>query len=712
MKEKLLLIAEKPSLMRELKNVYEKNKGSIPFNIDFMSLAGHVCGYALPSEYEAWNKSWQVLSEILPMIPEKWKINVMQSKKDIFKNIKDRYTKENYDGLICATDSEREGNLIFYLLENKLQNKKKVYRIWINDLTDKAILDAYGHMVDFHQDNFQKNLTYASILRSRFDWLVGMNYSVAASVKSGMTMKIGRVKTPTLKMVYDNSMAIDNFVSKTTYLVEATYREGFTGNLIEDREDKRFETKKEAEAAVAKLPRTVKITEYKKEKVNTWAPSLYKLSDLQTHANKLFGYTVADVLDVVQSLYEKKILSYPRTDCRYVSEEAAKDFPRILKAGANVPGMRDVLRRITPELITKTAGNKKYVNDNEVNKNSHTALIPTGQNFDFNLLSEKEQNILKTVYIRFICIFLPPLAEEKTTILADAAPFVLKTNGKVVLDKGWSELTGKNVVDMKIPDGLKVGDELHVEKYETKESISTPPARLTEGELISRMENVAKYVENEKLKQILKEAKGIGTPSSRASIISSLIADGYVDKRKVKKTETLFISEKGRQYIENIIDLDITSPELTAVWEDKLKSVERGEMDSVEFSNSMESFLNENIKTIKTSKMPQVSTKTPTEIIGKCPLCGCNVVETPKAYSCTGYKNNPPCKFVIWKNNALLQSQKKKLTKSMVVSLLKTGRFHVKGLTSKAGKKYDADFVLDTSGPKPGLKMDFRDKKG
>lgn len=707
MKEKLLLVAEKPSLMRELKNVYDKNKSSMPYTIDFISLAGHVCGYALPSKYETWDKSWQELSEILPMIPDKWKIDVMQSKKDIFQNIKDRLSQGKYDGLICATDSDREGNLIFYLLENKLQNKKKVYRIWIHDLTDKAIKDAYANMVDFHKDTFQKNLTYASILRSRFDWLVGMNYSVAASVKSGMTMKMGRVKTPTLKMVYDNSMAIDNFVPKTTYLVDVTYKEGFHGNLIENNEEKRFETKEDAEAIIKTLPSSAKIVSYKKEKTNTMAPALYKLSDLQTHANKLFGYSVADILAIVQSLYEKKILSYPRTDCRFVSEEAAKDFGPILESGKNIPELIKIINAISPDSISKTVGNKKYVNDKEVNKSSHTALIPTGQDFDFNALSEKERNILKTVYIRFVSIFMPPLIEEKTTILADAAPYTLKTNGKVVVSKGWSELVGKNTVDLNLPDGLKEGDMLHIEKYETRESVSTPPARLTEGELINRMENVAKFVKDEKLKRILKESEGIGTPSSRASIISSLIADNYVETKKSKKTETLFISEKGKQYIENIIDLDITSPELTAVWEDRLKAVERGELDSVEFSDKMKSFLNENIKTIKTTTMARTFSKGPAEVIGKCPKCGCEVIENSKAFSCVGYKNDPPCKFTLWKENALLKSQHKKLTKTMVKSLLKNGKCHVKGLVSKSGKKYDADFILEDTEKGVNLKIKY-----
>ena len=714
MKEKVLLISEKPSLKRELENVYTKNKSSINYDIDFVTLAGHVCGYASPSDYDGWNKKWDELFSILPMIPEKWQINYHKDKLDLIKAVKDKLSKTKYDAIICATDPEREGNLIFYLLANKLKIKQKVYRLWVNDLTDKAILSAFNNMVDFNKDTFQKNLTYASILRSRFDWLVGMNYTVAASIKSSMSLKMGRVKTPTLKIVYDNSLAIENFIPSTTYAIECEYKEGFSGFAMEENEEMRFKDEKSAKNKISLLGKTAVVKSIKKEKTKTQAPQLYKLSDLQIQANKQFGYSAEKTLEIVQSLYEKKILSYPRCDCRYISEESCSNFNNILSAGKAVPGLEYFIKNISKAAFDSVKKNSRFVNDKEVNKNSHTALIPTGQSFKFEQLSADEQNILKAVYIRFVSIFYPPLVEEKTALIASNNEVLFKSNGKTLIDKGWSVLVNKKNVDVIIPADIKEGSVLNVSNISAKERTTTPPDRLTEGLLVKEMENASKYVEDDSLRKVLKEAKGIGTQSSRASIISSLIKDGYIDIKKQGKSETLHISDKGRTYIENIKDLDIVSPVLTAEWEDKLKRVEHGDMNSTEFSNEMNAFISENIKKIKSTSMTSFSTRPSTaEAVGKCPRCGCDVIENQKAFSCTGYKNNPPCKFALWKDNKLLASQKKKLTKTMVASLLKKGSCSVKGLTSaKTGNKYDATLKLEDTGTFVNLKIEFNAKKG
>lgn len=710
MKEKLLLIAEKPSLMRELKSVYDNHKSEINYTIDFIALAGHVCMYGKPNDYEQWNKKWTELEAYLPMIPEKWKINVIPSKKEVFNGIKKKIEENNYNGLICATDADREGNLIFYLLETKLNKKIKTYRFWVNDLTDQAILKSFNSMVDLHKDTFQQNLTYASILRSRFDWLIGMNVSVSASLKSGMLMKVGRVKTPTLKLVYDNSKAIDEFVPKTTYGVVCKYKEGFKGYLVEDKTEVSFENKEEAEDIIAKLNNTAVIKSIEKKIVKTNAPALFKLSDLQVYANKTNGYSAEKTLELVQSLYEKKIVSYPRCDCRVVSTESTKEFPKMLKVAALFPKFEKMANSVNSKDIATVAKTKKYVDDDEVNKSSHTALVPTGIIPDLSSLSEDEKNVLEIICQRFLSIFLPPLTEEKTTLLAENNGYMFKSNGKAVLDKGYTVLFEKSTEDNLLPSDLKTEQKLSVLEITPNEKVSTPPARLTQGDLVSIMENINRLIEDKELKEIMKEAKGIGTPSTRGSIISSLIKDGYIDVKKAKKVEQLYISEKGKQYIENIKDFDVVSPELTAEWEGKLKDVEHGQMNSKEFSDEMINFINSTIKKIKETQMNKVVNGKSSEVrtvIGKCPRCGCDIVETDKAFSCSGWKNEPPCKFAIWKNNKFLAASKKKLTATKVKKLLSDGFYIEKGLTSKAGKKYDAKIILEDTETFVNLKPNF-----
>ena len=713
--EHLLLIAEKPSLMNEIRTAYNNNKKTIPYKIDFTALAGHICCYAKPNEYKEWDKKWIDLVPHLPMIPEKWTINIMSDKKKIHSSILEKIKENNYDGIICATDADREGNLIFHLLENKLPKKIKTYRLWINDLTESSIIKGLLSMVDFHEDNFQKNLTYASILRSRFDWLVGMNISVSASVKSSMTMKIGRVKTPTLKIVYDNCKAIDKFIPTTSYGIQDNYGD-FTGVLVDENgAEITFETKQKADDLISKLTDTTLVIDVDKKETKTLPPSLYELSDIQIEASKKLGFTANKTLDVVQSLYEKKLVSYPRCDCRYISSELANQFPVLLNAVSAIPSFETFVRQIKPADREKVKHTKKYVNDVEVNKNSHTALVPTGEIPVMDNLSDDEQKILKMIFARFLAIFLPPLIEEKTVVDLENNGYRFKAYGKRVKDKGFTDLYKKELNDYIIPDNIKPGIKIQVKEHIVKEKITTPPARLTQGELIKAMKMASKYITDDKLKNIMKETSGIGTQATRGAIIDSLIHDGYIETKGSKKAQALYITEKGKQYIENLDGFTIVSPELTAVWEDKLKQVEQGEKSSTEFSNEMKKYIVEVIQQINNSKMTsgplnkQVSTQA--EPLGFCPRCRNPIVETPKAFSCTGYKNEPACKFAIWKDNKFLASQKKRLTANKVKQLLKNGYYTEKNLTSKTGEKYDAKIVLEDTGTYVNLKMQFNDKK-
>lgn len=701
--EKLLLIAEKPSLMRDLKDTYFKHKDELPYYIEFVALSGHVCCYANPKEYPGWDAKWQDLT--LPMIPKDWIINIMDDKKKMYKDINEKIKKEKYDGIICATDSDREGNLIYHLLASKMKiGKMKTYRIWIHDQTDAELLKAYKTMVDFNRDNFQRNLTLASVLRSRFDWIIGMNITVAASLRFNMLAKIGRVKSPTLKLVYDNSMAIENFKPTTSYQVVSNYNEGFSG-MLKNNDDNyftEFKTKAEANELINKLSKNAVVTSVKKEKVKTHPKQLYKLSDIQVEASKKYGYSPAKTLELVQSLYEThKLLSYPRCDCRYISSAAIQNAPKMLSNISSVSEYKKVVDSISSSDIDAVKNNKRYVNDKEVDKNSHTALVPTDKVPDLSKLSEDEINILKMVYTRFVSIFLKPLIEEKTTILTKNNEYVFKTDGKIVVDKGFTEYFPSKTSKQEdnLPD-IKENEKVTVKEFSVKEKTTTPPQRLTDGTLIDEMISIGKRIDDNDLKQIMKQTAGIGTQATRANIISELIKDDYIEVKKSKKVNNLYISEKGKIYIENLMGTKIINPELTAEWEQKLKEVEQGERDAVAFNKEMMSFLNEIMEDIKNSTKVRVYSAPQRTVLGKCPRCGKDIIEGKRSYGCVGYRDEPKCDFSIWKDNGFFKSQGKKLTSAIIEKLLnnKDHKVLVKGFKSKKGNKYDAYIILKDPG--------------
>ena len=707
--EKLLLIAEKPSLMRDVESVYKKNRMHIPYDIDFVALAGHVCGYENPKSYPDWNKPWKDIS--LPMIPDKWKIDVIEGKNKLFNDIKKKITSGKYDGFICSTDSDREGNLIYYLVANKLGILgKKTYRFWVHDLTEKGIMDAFNSMTDMSKDSFQKNLTSASILRSQFDWLIGMNFTVSATVHTNSLMKIGRVKTPTLKIVYDNCNAIDNFKPVTTYEIESAYSEGFSGFHV----DTRYKTKEEAQKVINALGKTATVTNIEKKVVKTAAPQLYKLSSLQIDASKAFGYNPAKTLELVQSLYEKhKVISYPRTDCCYISSALAKDFKNLLAPLKTVSELAPYVNGLDAPDFIAVSKNKKYVNDAEVNKSSHTALMPTGKIPNYSALSKDEENIMLMIFKRFLAIFLPNLVEEKCVVITKNAGngMEFKSNGKVVKDPGYTKIYSSKLEDNELPD-LKKSQVVNVKEFKINDKTTTPPARLTEGTLIKEMENISKYIDDKELKDVMSEAEGIGTPATRGAIISALISDGYIEAKKSKKVASLYITPMGKTYIENLLGFSIVSPELTAEWEKKLKQIEEGELGSQKFETEMISFVKEVSKEMSTADMKKSSgnfknDNSDKEPLCKCPKCGKNIYENTKAYSC----EDRDCGCVLFKTDKYLASLGQKMTKTIAKSFFTKKKATFKKLKSKSGKEYAAEIHVDFSGKYPSYKMEFIDDK-
>lgn len=633
---KALLIAEKPSLMRDILAVYNKMK--MDDIIDFMAFAGHTMTLAEPGDYKAeWGeKKWSW--DMLPIVPDNFKCKVSPDKVKLYKELKYKLDTGKYDYVINACDPDREGQAIFQYFYEHTGCKLPVKRFWTNDLTEVSIEKTLLNLRD-NNEPFLKNLMIASKLRGQFDWLVGMNLTVASSLQMHTTSKVGRVKTPTLKIIVDRELEILNFKPKTTYELEATFGD-YSGVHFDTEGVVRFNTKEDGEKIIKDLSKEGIVESIEKKTESTTAPQLYSLSSLQTDASKTFGYTAEETKSLVQSLYEKKILSYPRTDNPYISSELAKKFPMLLKATTAIPELESYANDIiaNKKVQEAVAKNKKYVDDAKMAESGHYAIVPTGVVPHLSKLSKDELNIFTMVSKRLVAIFMPPMKVSKTTIVTNSNGYLFRTTGKILIDKGFSVIFDTKTSDVLLPD-VKKGDKFPLTKTALNEKISTPPSRYTDGTLISVMENPIKFLLDEGLKTTIKENKGIGTTATRDNIIGELVANGYIEKKKGRgKVEYIYATEKGISIIENLKDKEISSVDLTGVWEDNLSKVEKGDMNANEFKKLMVDYVLKSIDDIKNSSMSKVSNNSNAEVLGACPKCGKPFKEGKDFYLCSGYK--------------------------------------------------------------------------
>lgn len=665
--KKYLLIAEKPSLMRDLKSCYQKHKNEIPYEIEFTSLVGHICQFATPDKYKEWSDlKWKEMD--LPLIPQNWIIDIIPKSQDIYNDIYNKIKNNNYDGIIAAEDADREGNLIHYFVETRMKIKLPTFRIWLNEgLTDEKILKAYKNMVDFHSDSAQVNLTKAAILRGMKDWLEGMNFTIGYSVASGNTTHIGRVKAPTIKLVYDNSMSIDNFVPETHYEIKSVYDSEVEGVYIDENGPVSFKKKELAEEHIHDLPDTGKVLKFEKTQTKKYAPSLYNLTKIQADAGSIYGYSPDTTLALVQSLYEThKLVSYPRSECEYVTSDISKEFPKLLASIKDIPDLIDYFPLITKENVIKTMGMSSYVNDKAVAESSHTAIIPTGKKPNLSELSDDEYNIFYLICRRFFAIFCPPCIEEKIVLLVDCDGNIFKTNGKIIIDKGFHKVLQTKLKEQKLPD-FKQGEIIQINKYYANEIVSKPPERLTDATLVTLMENVQKVVENKEKKTILKETKGIGTTATRSNIVAEIIKEGYVERKKKGKSNQLFITDKGIEYINGLKKYDFINPEFTADMENELKKVAKGEKSFVEDKKEFEKFITDTIKAFEET-VTYAPKNFVADVLCNCPNCNGRIIENKMAYSC-----EKRCGITIWKNDKYLNKFGIKVNKTIAKNLL-TGK--------------------------------------
>ena len=678
-----LLIAEKPSLSKAIKEAYE-SLSAPGFKADFFALHGHFMEAKEPDEYkDEWGKPWR--KEVLPMIPDAFKYNVKSDCRTDYKKLKDLITNGNYDALVNCCDAGREGEAIFWTLINTMNvGKHKVLRLWAQDTTVETLGKALMDLLDYDKNVDLVNLRDSSLCRIEFDWLVGMNLSRATMLATRTKASVGRVKSPTLNIVVQRDLEIANFVPKDYFEVVGHF-DGYKGTWFNPKtKETSFSDKAKAEALVKSCGKTGTITEVKKEKVVTNAPAPYSLAELQKEANRAFGFTASQTLDLAQSLYEThKILSYPRTESRALSTALAKEIPDLLKALKDVPEVQKQIALILsePDRIKKVCSSKKYVDNKKVT--DHHAIINTKVKPNLSKLSDNERKLFILVIKKFVAIFLDPYVTNKTTIITDVDKNQFKTTGSVVADLGFKELYKGDKAEKEdeelLPD-VKKGDVVGVKKMQIVSKQTTPPSYYTDAELIQAMQHAGKFVDDEKMKEVLDDAKGIGTSATRAGIIDDLIKKEFLYRNK----KTIRATEFGISTIKSLEGKNVISPALTAEWEEKLQSIENGTITANDFKDDMESYIHDETSAHLMLNKSGYSGSNNREVIGKCPKCGKDVVMTAKYVMCSTYKkpDEGNCDFItgiVISGTKVPKTEFKKIlegkpTKKMKFKSAKTGK--------------------------------------
>ena len=697
-----LALVEKPSACREFQKVYNSHRSAIEAkiggDIDFFPLAGHLVRNAEPKELQ-WDKKWQVLyEEDLPMIPREWVLKPIDRNKNILNDLKKKIKDGGYDAYIAMTDSDQEGNLIYHLVATYLGiDKCETLRFYETALTEKDILASFLSMKDFYKTPQHFNTTQSGVFRSRWDWLIGMNLTTAYTVRFGELTKFGSVKAPTLRLIAQNCDAIDNFKPVTTFGVKSQHTGGFESTLLneDDQKDRSFATKEEAERFVKTLSMQATVKSFKKETKIHKAPKLYSLSDLQVDAAKL-GYTPDKTLEIAQKLYEeRKILSYPRTSGTHLASGKVADLPDLLASIKDIPDIKPFVLKVTSADISRVSSDPNIINDKEVAKASHDALIPTGTKVDWNALTKQEQDVFLLVCKRFVAHFMPLFSEEKYTLLLDNNDTPFKANGRKTIENGFNDLYGKTTKDVVIPE-YRSGDIVKIDANIVYEKTSTPPTRYTMGTIINAMKNIASQIDDPELKKRMKESEGVGTEATRSSILKDLKDTGYIS---LGKGNTIYITDAGKRYIEHIrmpkedgtYDYGIADPVQVAYWSAQNKQIQLGEKTVDEVMNSFIKYLNKKIADLKASGDPIKMSRAEAAAQGlpPCPLCGGKVAAGKFGYYCSTYKESG-CKLSIPNEMA-----SKTLTDNQKKGLLEGKKIHAKGFKSKAGKDFEADIVLN-----------------
>ena len=697
-----LVIAEKPSVAMSLAAVLgatERKDGYLEGSGYLVSwCVGHLLELAQPEAYKEQYAKWRY--EDLPILPENWKYEVPKDKKKQLALLCRLMKDKRVDSVVCATDAGREGELIFRLVYEYAGCNKPMERLWISSMEDAAIREGFDHL---RPGSDYDKLYDAAVCRAGADWLIGINATRLFSVLYGVTLNVGRVMSPTLALLVQRESDIESFISKPFYVPEITCG-GFTAS------GEKMTERSEAEKIRMDCDHNSAFVRSVEKQVKTiQPPRLYDLTTLQRECNRIYGYTAQQTLDYVQSLYEKKLATYPRTDSQYLTKDMqATAASLILWLRDNMPFGKGYAGEPDIDRVT---------DDSKVT--DHHAIIPTVEiaRTDLSELPSGERDVLTLLAVRLLCATTQVHRFEAVTAILDCQGYTFTAKGKTILQSGWkeverihrmsirqSETEHRENEDAALPV-LKEGQTFETVSASLREGKTSPPKHYTEDTLLSAMETAGAEDMPEDA-----ERKGLGTPATRAATLEKLVSAGFVQRKK----KQLIPTEKGKNLIAVLPD-NIKSPILTAEWESMLKQVEHGELSATSF---MDQIADMSRTLVKEHTAPEKcfadlfpsSRETAHEAVGVCPRCGAPVYEGKKGFFC----NNRECCFALWKDNRFFSSKKKSITKSVAAALLKEGRISMSGLYSeKTGKTYDAEVILDDTGGKyVNFKLEFPVKKG
>ena len=678
-----LVITEKPSVARSIAAVIgatEKQNGYWQGSGYLVSWCiGHLVSFAEAGQYDEKYCKWKY--EDLPVLPQPWQFIVPDEKKQQFEIVRSLLNRPDVDSVTAATDAGREGELIFRFVYQMAGCTKTVKRLWISSMEDAAIREGFANL---RPDSDYDALYQSALCRAKADWLVGINATRLFSVLYHKTLTIGRVQTPTLKMLVDRDAKILRFQKEKYYTVgiQSGSLKAGSGRIASMDE---ADTLKNACAGASAICSSVK-----REKKTEQPPKLYDLTTLQREANRLFGFTAKQTLDYAQQLYEKKLLTYPRTDSQYLTEDMGQTAQHLV---SDLLGLLPFAQGLdlTPEVGRIL--NSKKVSD-------HHAIIPTSEfvKQGFTGLAESECKLMSLVCAKLLCAIAAPHEYETVTAVFSCAGNEFTAKGKTVLVPGWKE------IDQRFHSTIKADGEEEAESLNTlpelaegqsfrvtstvSEHFTSPPKAYTEDTLLSAMERAGAEDMPEEA-----ERKGLGTPATRAAILEKLVQMGFV-QRKGKQ----LVPTKDGINLAVVLPESLTSPALTAEWENRLTEIAKGKADPDEFMAEIETQVRQLVKTYSCiSADKQNLFQSERVIIGKCPRCGENVYEGKKNFYC----GNRGCQFVMWKNDRFFEQRKKAFTPKIAAALLKNGKAKVKGLYSeKTGKTYDATVLLADTGGK------------
>ncbi|EEL66805.1 DNA topoisomerase III [Bacillus cereus] len=621
---KSVVIAEKPSVARDIARVLKcdkKGNGYLEGSKYIVTWAlGHLVTLADPESYDVKYKKWNL--EDLPMLPERLKLTVIKQTGKQFNAVKSQLLRKDVNEIIVATDAGREGELVARWIIDKVKLNKPIKRLWISSVTDKAIKDGFANL---KPGKAYDNLYASAVARSEADWYIGLNATRALTTRFNAQLNCGRVQTPTVAMIASREDEIKNFKAQTYYGIEAQTMEKLKLTWQDANGSSRSFNKEKIDGIVKSLDKqNATVVEIDKKQKKSFSPGLYDLTELQRDANKKFGYSAKETLNIMQKLYEQhKVLTYPRTDSRYISSDIVGTLPERLKA-CGVGEYRPFAHKVLQKPIKP---NKSFVDDSKVS--DHHAIIPTEGYVNFAAFTDKERKIYDLVVKRFLAVLFPAFEYEQLTLRTKVGNETFIARGKTILHAGWKEVYENRFEDDDVTDDVKEQILPHIEKGDTltvkllmqTSGQTKAPARFNEATLLSAMENPTKYMDtqNKQLADTLKSTGGLGTVATRADIIDKLFNSFLIEKRG----KDIHITSKGRQLLD-LVPEELKSPTLTGEWEQKLEAIAKGKLKKEVFISEMKNYTKEIVAEIKSSdkkyKHDNISTKS-------CPDCGKPMLE-------------------------------------------------------------------------------------